>query len=156
MRRNVQLIQKVYDQILQDPQSHDQSSWGKLSLEVQTDESFDPTSDTEIPFDSSKHICNTVACVAGWACVLGSPSVIKIDTRSNVFFCDYTSIEPMAKKVMQIGDGMAEFLFDGDRTHSEVLWVLGELIDGKDEDEILEEFEKVKRVPQPSPERDGD
>jgi hypothetical protein len=137
---NTELIEKVYNKIKQEPDSHEQYSWAKLTLERL--DACHADSHFPFPFDPVEHTCNTVACVAGWACIMHDPSDLKVWLNGRLFYPEEEEyvFRDKAMSAMQIGSNLAWVLFDGNRTRFEVLWLLKQLINGESEEKILSQF----------------
>lgn len=114
---NKELAEKVRDQIVDHPETHNQERWMH-----------------RIEQDSGSY-CQTTGCAAGWAVVLGDPSakpVFRGLDSSSVVLPDGTGrgYSEYAAELLGIDDDLAEYLFNVHRTVDEVLDVLNVIIDG--------------------------
>jgi hypothetical protein len=117
---NVELAIKVRDQIVDHPETHNQKWWMHRAKK----------------WDDTGSYCETTACAAGWAVLLGDPtaepvwssawdsSSVRFPDGSGRAFSDY------AAELLGIDREMRIYLFDENRTVDEVLDVLNMIIDG--------------------------
>lgn len=121
---------QVRDQIVDHPETHYQGSWwyrSKLSTTISGD-------------------CGTRACVAGWAVVFAHPDAVFSDHKTDVrvpvmgTFGVLTSvsvrIEMLARLSLGLTEDQADYLFDGLRSHDEVVDALNDLIEGREDDVV--------------------
>lgn len=132
---NVELMERVRQLILMRPELHDQQYW----LIARSSTSAAEMSRTAENGD----ICNTTACVAGWAAVLSAPPGVRI-LGTDVYLVNGTlvEIEDYAQKQLGLTDEQCEFLFNSSSTREEVLQLLKWLPDHPDAgiDEIEDEL----------------
>jgi hypothetical protein len=96
---NVELLQRVKAHILEDPNRYDQWIWIVDGL---------VPGEKLVPAGRIVPECGTVACIAGWAIILGNPHSNTDLPGSWSFF-----IEHKATELLGISDSQASMLFDG-------------------------------------------
>jgi len=108
--------------------------WGELYDTDVPAEELRKYAFTPIPYTAEnpdRPYCGTMACVAGWAVILGSGKGRKIALSSlySGSMSDGVPIWDRAKKLMKISEDQASYLFTEDRTREEVLEMLDALVD---------------------------
>jgi hypothetical protein len=80
-------------------------------------------------------LCGTRGCVAGWADIFGSPPGTRIELQFNGYallvYPDRSreGVDQAAQRLLALSGDQADWLFEADRTHEEVLAALDALID---------------------------
>lgn len=126
---NLDLLERVRDQILNEPDSYDQTQWSTM------DELVDPVRRGR--HNKVAVTCLTTACVAGWACSLAGDQML-VDTAHDYvatqryYYTDrvltpeghITGISERAQALLGLDWHDAYWLFHWDRTRQEVLDML--------------------------------
>lgn len=130
MPLNLDLLERVRDQILEEPESHRQDNWATVEA------LFDPPDLIRgLPVVS----CLTTACVAGWACTLSGDrmAVLREYVDGRLVYVaqeaadtngKFHSIGSRARGLLGLSVADASYLFYGARSREEVLDMLDWLI----------------------------
>jgi hypothetical protein len=89
-----------------------------------------------LPKDPRHPVCQTRACVGGWAAILGAPDGTLITFGGGLEFPDGSraAVSSYARDAMGITIDAAILLFDGNNTRNQVLEALDELALDRDAD----------------------
>ncbi|MBF4194698.1 hypothetical protein MHAEM_21771 [Mycolicibacterium phlei] len=121
---NLELLQKVRDKVLLEPDKHKQEVWMVVGDGLQEGDTIS---------------CPTAACVAGWACALtGDVGVVGrlLRNPNNELWVDYVitpegetvTVFARGRQLLGLTEREAEDLFDEHNTRQEVLDKLDDLI----------------------------
>ena len=90
-RLNIELFKKIREKIATTPEAYDQTVFARRSITAP---------------------CGTVACIAGWACVLGGAmDADDLKRRERTSGVEFESIETTARDALGIDDDEADILF---------------------------------------------
>ena len=122
--------------IVEAEEHYDQSIWlsGTYMWKAAASPEVQIVSGHELREILTRNVCGTTACVAGNAVILSIPARAKYDFEAeNVVFADGSTeyVWTYARKALRISNYDANWLFEGDRRHAEVIAALRLLAKGK-------------------------
>lgn len=136
MQRNIELLRKVRDQILMEPDTHYQADWGQVKRDPAWNFTRRHYERRYVPVS-----CTTNACVGGWACMLSGDQFVVYEHRyrdNGIFPVDtvrtksgsFCEILARAGRLLGLASHEAGYVFGGSWTTEQTLENLDHLIKG--------------------------
>jgi hypothetical protein len=127
---------KVRDVIRDHPERHDQSLWFSSSACGADPADVALWADRPVPHvavNPDAPVCQTTACVAGWAAIMAAPKGSRLDRAGVILiYGEYHEIGRVATDALELYLTDAGWLFAGDRSRDEVVAALDILADDPD------------------------
>lgn len=133
-RRNIELMSKIRDLLILEPNKHDQDSWASIPADL-------------VKFNdggTAKVSCGTAGCVAGWATYFAGDKYLvdghsEYDEDTGIYYPTIVvaknnkaiRLEARARDLLGLSYDEADYLFDSEPSTAETIVTLTRLIAGE-------------------------